>query len=131
VSAPGILHPLWDGRIIILEDWQDIALCSDPEYDPEWWFSEESEDKKTAIAICHRCEVKKQCLEYSVINKVPFGIWGGKNAPTRKRIRRGESGALLAKPIIIDGRYENTTSKGSKVWFFDENDRKMGSFLQK
>lgn len=32
---------------------------------------------KRAKAICDRCPVRKQCLEFALVNHEEFGVWGG------------------------------------------------------
>ena len=64
----------------------------------EWWFPllgkagsgktvEAKRNKKKAIEICETCEVRNECLDYSLHNE-PFGIWGGKDEYERDVIRR-------------------------------------------
>ena len=52
----------------------------------ERWFPK-SGDATTpdwAKAVCERCPVRVQCLEYAVMAKEHFGIWGGASARERK-----------------------------------------------
>ena len=34
-------------------------------------------ERKLALEICARCPVKKQCADYALTAREPFGIWGG------------------------------------------------------
>ena len=64
----------------------------------EWWFPEfwrtmTLEQKRIvlhlanhAIRVCAGCEVKEECLEYSLVHE-PFGIWGGLDEQQRLMIR--------------------------------------------
>jgi len=47
------------------------------------------EDK--AKAICGVCEVQRECLEYALATREPYGIWGGLNEVERKQLLRGRS----------------------------------------
>ena len=42
----------------------------------------------TARALCRRCKVQKQCLDYSIQVEEGHGIWGGLNELERKRMLR-------------------------------------------
>jgi hypothetical protein len=64
-----------------------------------WWYplvsnrssgaerQENREGAKKAIAICLQCEVREQCLTYS-LEWEPTGIWGGLPENDRGRMRR-------------------------------------------
>jgi WhiB family redox-sensing transcriptional regulator len=43
---------------------------------------------KYTIEICDKCPVKWDCLNYSIINGIEHGIWGGKTEGERIRIIR-------------------------------------------
>lgn len=48
-----------------------------------------------AKAICARCPVRPECLEYSLAVREPYGIWGGLNEAERRillRERQREAG---------------------------------------
>lgn len=55
----------------------------------ELFFPEKNEDTiemKMAKQLCLSCTHKNECLEWAIINEM-HGIWGGKSAVERKRIR--------------------------------------------
>ncbi len=54
--------------------WQDSALCA--QADPESFFPERH-SPKPAKAICGKCPVARECLEYALRNDMRYGIWGG------------------------------------------------------
>ena len=65
-------------------DWQRDAACTNPDYDPEWWFSNpDSAGAHTAIDICtSECPVRGQCAQYRQIVDTQItggaeGIWAG------------------------------------------------------
>jgi WhiB family redox-sensing transcriptional regulator len=41
-----------------------------------------------ARALCRRCKVQPQCLDYSIQVEEGHGIWGGLNELERKRLLR-------------------------------------------
>ena len=49
-----------------------------------------TEAVEAAIAMCRKCPVLKQCLEYALQHpeSTEYGIWGGTTPPQRRRISR-------------------------------------------
>ena len=49
-----------------------------------------TEAAEAAIAMCRKCPVLKQCLEYALRHPeyTEYGIWGGTTPPQRRRISR-------------------------------------------
>lgn len=43
---------------------------------------------EAAKAVCARCPVKGECLEYALSNRIEFGIWGGTADQDRRKILR-------------------------------------------
>lgn len=66
--------------------WRDDAACLT--VDPEVFFPDRSDvdGNLRAKAICDRCDVVDQCLEYALRSKQDYGIWGGVSETGRKRI---------------------------------------------
>lgn len=55
----------------------------------------------TAKAICAKCPIIEECLQYSLRHE-PFGIWGGKTERERKTLRRRLGIALIPRePLNI------------------------------
>jgi len=67
-------------------EWMDTALCGRSAH-PEWWFPTDGA-AAVAVAVCGRCPVRVDCLEYALANRIEDGIWGGESAPARRRIAR-------------------------------------------
>ena len=44
---------------------------------------------EAAQRICNDCEVRVQCLEYALLNRIEQGVWGGASERERRRILRG------------------------------------------
>lgn len=59
--------------------WTEWASCKDPNFDPNWWWPEKTDDplSPVAIAICRTCKVRDLCLDYAIGNREVHGIWGG------------------------------------------------------
>ena len=84
-------------------DWVNHARCKDE--DPELFFpvgttGPAAAQIAAAKAICMMCDVRGQCLEWSMATGQEAGVWGGLSEEERKALRRarrrGEAGKLLA-----------------------------------
>ena len=67
-------------------DFRAEGLCA--QTDPEAFYPEPREPAAPAIAVCHRCPVRVECLEYALTHDERFGVWGGRSARERARLRR-------------------------------------------
>jgi WhiB family redox-sensing transcriptional regulator len=83
-----------DGRQLDAEavHWTDNAACRAPGTDPELFFpvSETGMAHRQvtqAKAVCGRCPVAEQCLEWAVRSGEPEGIWGGTTPQERRELR--------------------------------------------
>ena len=60
-------------------EWRKDAACRD--YPHAWWFADGPESKMSiaAKAICLRCNVARECLDYAMSDKAcrENGIWAG------------------------------------------------------
>ena len=67
--------------------WYKDALCKGhPNQDD--FFPDRGRSTVIARAICKKCQVIEDCLEFAVERKERFGIWGGKSERERRAIRR-------------------------------------------
>lgn len=62
-------------RAIKPEPWTEEALCA--QIDGDLWFPERGSHAVAAKRICGLCPVRQECLDYSIKNEIPKGIWGG------------------------------------------------------
>jgi WhiB family redox-sensing transcriptional regulator len=72
-------------------DWVQRAKCKDE--DPELFFPVGTsgpalEQIERARAICMRCEVREDCLEWALASGQDAGVWGGTSEEERKAMRR-------------------------------------------
>lgn len=77
-----------------IPDWTRVALCS--QTDPELFFPLKG-DTRRARAICGRCDVKPECLEWALAHDERYGVWGGTTERQRKRMKHGP-GSLYRNP---------------------------------
>lgn len=71
--------------------WMALARCRD--HDPEVFFVRGAAQSRRAIKICSNCDVRDECLQYSLENDVEFGIWGGMTERQRRRVVRAQATA--------------------------------------
>lgn len=73
--------------------WQDAAACRGEDLwlfygsDGERQLDREAREVK-AKAVCMRCPVRAECLDYAVDRSEKYGTWGGLNEDERDRERR-------------------------------------------
>lgn len=65
--------------------WAEHGACQG--VDPALFFPERGASTREAKAVCARCEVREECLDYAMRHTERFGIWGGLSERERRRIR--------------------------------------------
>ena len=85
--------------------WQRDSLCAEPEYvaTSEWWFPERGESADPAKAVCARCLVREECLDYALTEGIDVGIWGGTSARERRILTTGRKPASPALRPLCAG----------------------------
>lgn len=71
------------------EPWVADALCA--QVDAEAFFPEKGGSTRQAKAICARCDVAAQCLEYALRHNERHGIWGGVSERERRKLENGRA----------------------------------------
>ena len=66
--------------------WQERANCLG--VDPDLFFPERGASTREAKGVCRGCEVRVECLEYALLNRIEHGVWGGASERERRRILR-------------------------------------------
>ncbi|MFF8786819.1 WhiB family transcriptional regulator [Streptomyces sp. NPDC015125] len=72
-------------------DWRYSAVCA--EEDPELFFPIGSTGPallqiEEAKAVCHRCSVMDQCLQWALKSGEDSGVWGGLSEDERRAVKR-------------------------------------------
>jgi WhiB family transcriptional regulator, redox-sensing transcriptional regulator len=72
-------------------DWRYSALCRDE--DPELFFPIGTTGPALmqvdrAKAVCARCPVQRDCLEWALITGQDAGVWGGMSEEERRALKR-------------------------------------------
>lgn len=65
------------------QEWRARAACLG--VDTEIFFHDST---YAAKAVCRTCVVREECLEYALVNREKFGVWGGRSERERRRMRR-------------------------------------------
>lgn len=76
------------------EDWRQRAACRD--VDPELFFPVSdtgpgARQADQAKAVCARCPVREQCLDYALDTGLDHGIFGGTTETERRELRRART----------------------------------------
>lgn len=83
VDTPVFLWELVEG---LDQSWRVEAACEGA--DNQVFFPGKGEGGRKAKAICVKCVVRPECLEYAMKTNQPFGIWGGMSERERRLLRR-------------------------------------------
>jgi WhiB family redox-sensing transcriptional regulator len=84
-------------RLFLVEpenDWRMNAACrgldADLFFSPDTFETKQEKDDREAQAkaVCARCEVREQCLEYALEAGERYGIWGGLDELERRAFQR-------------------------------------------
>jgi WhiB family redox-sensing transcriptional regulator len=78
--------------------WIERGACL--EEDPELFFPvgigpAAREQEAEATAVCRRCSVRPECLEWSLVTCQDAGVWGGLGEEVRRDIRRARRRAAV------------------------------------
>lgn len=71
------------------QSWRTRAECRD--LDPELFFIERHESAEEAKRVCARCPVRAECLDYALVTRQRFGIWGGMGERQRRQLYRSRA----------------------------------------
>lgn len=71
-----------------MSDWREAAACKGLDSDLFYPAKNFADNTKEAREICESCPVNKQCLEVSVRNSEPFGIWAGLTNRQRRTLKQ-------------------------------------------
>ncbi|MEU0119265.1 WhiB family transcriptional regulator [Streptomyces bobili] len=74
-----------------MDDWRQRAACR--QEDPELFFPIGTSgpallQTEQAKAVCRRCPVRAQCLEWALETDQSLGVWGGTSETERRALKR-------------------------------------------
>lgn len=83
-----------DPAYVLGGSWKPMAYCRN--IDPDLFFPDQSstKDAANAVAVCAGCIVREECLEYAILTRERFGVWGGKTERQRRKIIKARGGAV-------------------------------------
>ncbi len=100
------------------------ALCAKLE-NKDYFFPDgkifEAERLPELQSICGICIHRKECLEYAIKERIPFGIWGGTTGEMRKRLYKKQS-------LFVERRGKAKTVR--KMYDEGSSPQHIASFLQ-
>ena len=67
--------------------WQQFAECANHAGSVDF-FPARGESVRDAKAVCARCPVREECLDFALRLKVAHGVWGGLSERERRTLRR-------------------------------------------
>ncbi|MFI1167448.1 WhiB family transcriptional regulator [Streptomyces sp. NPDC020801] len=74
-----------------MDNWRDHAACR--QEDPDLFFPIGTTgpallQTEQAKAVCRRCPVSEQCLEWALNTDQTIGVWGGTSETERRALKR-------------------------------------------
>lgn len=73
-----------------MSDWRAEAACRGA--GPALWFPEPPHNAPDAKAVCRKCPVRAECLDYALSCGPMPGVWGGTSERERRGLRRARRG---------------------------------------
>jgi hypothetical protein len=84
------LDPPTFEELVVRPAWTRRAACRG--MGPDLFFPAQGEDVDPARAICARCAVRQECLDYILAAEPGApGVWGGTTGMDRRRLKRGSA----------------------------------------
>ena len=71
--------------------WMRNAACRGEGFDAWFPTDETAEEAAAARRVCAGCPVRSECLDYALVGRIRYGLWGGlfpreRSALTRQRV---------------------------------------------
>ncbi len=77
----------WTELLVVDErPWAAYAACRSA--DPDLFFPGSDAEARHALRICATCPVVEDCLDYALMARERYGIWGGTTERERRRLLR-------------------------------------------
>lgn len=99
------------------DNWRSRGACASA--DPDLFFPISSSgasrhQEEQAKAVCARCGVRTECLDFAIVSRQAHGVWGGlgeAELAALRRSRRGAEGLPVAERIPGTGRVSRTARR--------------------
>jgi WhiB family redox-sensing transcriptional regulator len=119
-----------------MKDWRHRAACRDE--DPELFFPVGTNGPalaqiRKAKAVCHRCPVARECLEWAITSGQDAGVWGGLSEDERRALlRQGRrTGQRIVTPEPEPLRMCSCCRTDQPVSQFQKNSRRQDKLSRK
>lgn len=80
-------------------DWRHLSACLDEDADLFFPIGKTGPQVlrqiEEAKAVCRRCAVREECLDWAIMSGQEHGVWGGTSEDERRRIKRRAARARL------------------------------------
>jgi WhiB family redox-sensing transcriptional regulator len=76
-----LMYKIIDNNGVECHDFPEIFYPEGPEHVRKY-------DERTAKSICNACPVRELCLDYALVAREEYGIWGGLTPSERRLLRR-------------------------------------------
>lgn len=76
--------------------WQALGLCA--QTDPELFHPEQGGSPAKAKAVCAKCDVREQCLQWALDHDERNGVWGGLSGRERRKLKNRGPGRPAGVP---------------------------------
>ena len=94
-------------------DWQETAGAACRGMDTKFFYPPGSEGIAEAKAVCTKCPIKVECLQYALEYGEDYGIWGGETERARVIIRKRLGIKVKRRPMIYPATNGNRGVKKS------------------
>jgi WhiB family redox-sensing transcriptional regulator len=84
--------------------WWSRAACRSA--DPELFFPVSAAgpsraETAAAKAVCAGCEVRRECLDFALATRQPYGVWGGTSPEERQVLRTSAGRPGLGGAVMV------------------------------
>ncbi|MET9427942.1 MULTISPECIES: WhiB family transcriptional regulator [unclassified Streptomyces] len=78
------------GRLAPFPRFTGTEPCQAPGAEPDWWTSDDSNDRAAAQLACRRCPTREACLAWAIDHPTDAGdaIWAGTTRHRRRELCR-------------------------------------------
>ncbi len=83
--------------------WRESAACKGVDatlFFPAGESGEAVDQVQAAKVLCANCPVEQACLQFALVTKQEYGIWGGRTEGERRSLRPGRNKVLAASGAL-------------------------------
>jgi len=95
------------------QPWADQALCA--QTDPDAFHPDAGGSTREAKAVCAKCPVVEDCLQWALTTNERFGVWGGHSERERRAISNGTATTCPDCGQLFYGAGYNTHQRAHRL----------------